>query len=63
METLPRLEAYAGLPRRPDDANWVAFRLAELLLKPSGRQVLLEQDDPLRRLELVARQVEALRRD
>lgn len=56
-ETLPRLEAYQSIEMEPDDANWVAYRLAELLLRPSQRQSALEQDDPLRRLEQVARQV------
>ncbi len=57
---LPTLEPYRDLPQQPDDADWVAFRLAELLLKPSQRQVLLEQSDPLQRLAQVARQLEAL---
>ncbi|RMG33670.1 MAG: peptidase S16 [Gammaproteobacteria bacterium] len=63
LEALPRLEAYKGLEMAPDDANWVAYRLAELLLRPGQRQALLEQDDPLRRLEQVARQIRLQQRD
>lgn len=60
-EVLPTLEPYQGLPLQPDDADWVAYRLAELLLKPSQRQILLEQSDPQQRLAQVARQLDALR--
>lgn len=60
-EVLPTLAPYQGLPMQPDDADWVAYRLAELVLKPSQRQVLLEQPDPLLRLAQVARQLDALR--
>lgn len=48
--------AAARAPRsRYDDAAWVAFRLAELLpLESAERQQLLQQDDPLERLDRLA---------
>jgi Lon protease-like protein len=43
---------WAHLARKLGDASWVAGRLAELLpLNLEIKQVLLEEDDPLRRLE------------
>lgn len=42
------------LPHRFDDANWVGYRLAEILPIPAqARQRLLELDDPLARLEII----------
>ena len=41
-------------PRLLQDANWVAYRLAELLpLANSEKQVLLQTGDPLERLQLL----------
>lgn len=53
---LPELgEAYAQVAREFDDAAWVGHRLAELLpLELPSRQALLEMDDPLERLALIA---------
>jgi Lon protease-like protein len=43
---------WSHLERKPDDASWVVGRLTELLpLELAFKQSLLEEDDPLRRLE------------
>lgn len=55
-EVLDQLYAHAGddysaLPRRPEDASWVGYRLAEILSLPLvRRQYFLELEDPLLRL-------------
>jgi len=42
---------YGGLPKHPDDASWVGYRLAEVLSLPMvRRQYFLELEDPLLRL-------------
>ena len=42
------------LPTHLQDANWVGYRLAELLpLENKEKQVLLQIDDPLERLQLL----------
>jgi Lon protease-like protein len=53
---LPELgEVYAHVEPAFDDAAWVGHRLAELLpLEPPARQALLEMQDPLERLALLA---------
>lgn len=53
---LPELgELYASVERRFEDAAWVGHRLAELLpLATPDKQVLLEMDDPVARLEAIA---------
>ena len=44
-------DIYADLPKRPDDASWVGYRLAEVLSLPMlRRQYFLEMEDPLLRL-------------
>ena len=44
-------DVYADLPKRPDDASWVGYRLAEVLSLPLvRRQYFLELEDPLLRL-------------
>ncbi len=44
-------DVYADLPKRPDDASWVGYRLAEALSLPLvRRQYFLELEDPLLRL-------------
>jgi len=44
-------DIYAKLPRHPDDASWVGYRLAEILSLPLvRRQYYLELEDPLLRL-------------
>jgi Lon protease-like protein len=46
-------DQYPGhTPERLDDANWVGYRLSELLpLAAIEKQQLLEMNDPLRRLD------------
>lgn len=45
---------YETLPRRLDDAGWVANRFIEILpIRLDQKQALLEDNDPLARLELV----------
>jgi len=45
---------YSSLPRKLEDAGWVANRLAELLpLSPGHKQHCLELDDPLERLRFL----------
>lgn len=45
---------YETLPRRLDDAGWVANRFIEILpIRLKQKQALLEDSDPLARLELV----------
>lgn len=47
-------EPYAAMPRRLDDAGWVAARLTEILpLPPAHKQHCLELDDPLERLSFL----------
>lgn len=44
-------DVYADLPKHPDDASWVGYRLAEVLSLPLvRRQTFLELEDPLLRL-------------
>lgn len=44
-------ELYDNVPKRPDDASWVGYRLAEILSLPlTRRQYFLELEDPLLRL-------------
>jgi uncharacterized protein len=52
---LPQLgEVYTGIPMRLDDAAWVGHRLAEILPIPTTeKQLSLEMDDPLERLDLL----------
>jgi Lon protease-like protein len=48
-------EHYEFVEKKFDDASWVGCRLAELLpVDPSEKQVLLEIEDPMRRLEALA---------
>ncbi len=53
---LPQLgEVYTGIDMRLEDATWVGYRLAEILpLEPATKQMCLELDDPVRRLDLLA---------
>ncbi|MEN8171085.1 MAG: LON peptidase substrate-binding domain-containing protein [Pseudomonadota bacterium] len=45
---------YITLPKQYDDAGWVSARLVELLpLSYSHKQRLLQEEDPLRRLEVL----------
>ncbi len=55
-EVLPQLGApYADLQMRLDDAAWVGHRLAEILpIKLAEKQLYLELDDPIERLDLLA---------
>jgi Lon protease-like protein len=44
-------DVYETLPKHPDDASWVGYRLAEILSLPLvRRQYFLELEDPLLRL-------------
>jgi uncharacterized protein len=53
---LPQLgEVYTGMHMRLDDAAWVGHRLAEILPIPlTDKQVHLETDDPIQRLDRLA---------
>jgi Lon protease-like protein len=52
-------EHYEHVEKKYDDASWVGSRLAELLpVDPTEKQVLLEIEDPIRRLEALASAVE-----
>ncbi len=55
-DVLPKLPpAYAHIPRNFDDAEWVSYRLLELLpLTAEQRQQSLEDHDPEQRLEWLA---------
>ena len=55
-QVLPKLPpAYAHIPRNFEDAEWVSYRLLELLpLSSEQRQHSLENHDPLQRLEWLA---------
>jgi Lon protease-like protein len=55
-EVLPRLPpTYAHIPRNFEDAEWVSYRLLELLpLTAQQRQHSLEAHDPVQRLEWLA---------
>ena len=58
LETvLPQLgEVYTGIAMRLDDAAWVGHRLAEILpISTAEKQAYLEMDDPLERLDSLAR--------
>jgi Lon protease-like protein len=45
---------YGSLPRRYDDATWVGYRFAEILPMPlEQKQVWLECEDPMERLDAV----------
>jgi Lon protease-like protein len=53
---LPQLgEVYTGISMRLDDAAWVGHRLAEILPIPlPEKQIYLELDDPIARLDKLA---------
>ncbi len=53
---LPQLgEVYTDMPMRLDDAAWVGHRLAEILPIPlADKQICLEIDDPIQRLDKLA---------
>jgi len=51
---------HSRLPRHYDEAGWVGSRLAELLPIPlAQKQYLLQEDDPLERLERLRAMLEA----
>jgi Lon protease-like protein len=55
---------YGNVPRNPDDASWLGYRLAELLPLPiAQKQLYLEMDDPVGRLQQLAKDVSHLRSD
>jgi uncharacterized protein len=52
IEQIGRHYANNNVPRRPNDASWLSFRLAELLpLELLVKQKMLEVTDPLERLQ------------
>jgi Lon protease-like protein len=53
---LPQLgEVYEGMDMRLDDAAWVGHRLAEILPIPlADKQLCLELDDPIQRLDVLS---------
>ena len=54
-----RGDLYAHIERRPEEASWVGYRLAELLpLSQPSRQFCLELQDPLERLRLLSALIE-----
>jgi Lon protease-like protein len=58
---IDQVHQYSELPRRYADATWVSYRLAELL--PIGlekKQLILEMDDPIQRLEYLMHTLEGL---
>ena len=62
LETLLKAasDLYSNIERRPDDADWVSFRLAELLpLTLPSRQFCLELENPLERLRLLGALIKA----
>jgi uncharacterized protein len=52
---LPQLgEVYTGIAMRLDDAAWVGHRLSEILpIAGSEKQLSLEMDDPVKRLDML----------
>lgn len=60
-EVLPQLgEIYTDMPMQLDDAAWVGHRLAEILPLPlPNKQMCLELDDPLQRLDVLAPLIQA----
>lgn len=60
LDDLGRL--YESYERRYEDANWVGCRLAEILpIKPEDKQLCLELDDSLERLEVIRGLVRTVR--
>lgn len=60
LDDLGRL--YESLERRYDDAGWVAYRFAEILpITPEEKQLCLETDDPLERLQMVRKALHDVR--
>jgi Lon protease-like protein len=52
---------YASLPRHYADASWVSYRLLELLpIEMVQKQLFLEMDDPLMRLEELYQMLEGM---
>ena len=62
-EHLSEIAVYTRDAIRPNDANWLADRLCEILpLGLTDRQALLELDDPLVRLDLLCHLLPAMAR-
>jgi len=52
---------YESLPRRFADASWVSYRLIELLpIEMNQKQLFLEMDDPIARLEQLYNMLEGM---
>lgn len=66
VEVLERLlkgagKIYADLPQYFNDANWVSYRLVELLpIEMRQKQLFLEMDDPQERLEQLYQMLEGM---
>jgi Lon protease-like protein len=57
-------QLYGDIPRQPKNAGWLGYRLAELLpLSIAQKQLYLELEDPVARLQQLARDVSQLRSD
>jgi len=60
MEDLGGL--YESIDRHFEDAAWVGYRFAEILpVAPEDKQTCLEVDDPLQRLQIVRKFIDAVR--
>jgi hypothetical protein len=53
---------YESIDRRYEDAAWVGYRFAEILpVAPEDKQTCLEVDDPVQRLQIVRKFIDAVR--
>ncbi len=60
LDDLGRL--YETLEKKYDDAGWVGYRFAEILpISPEQKQICLEADDPVRRLEMMRSVLDTVR--
>ncbi len=60
LDDLGRL--YESLPRRYDDAGWLSYRFVEILpIDLEQKQICLEMNDPLERLQLVVELLESVK--
>lgn len=58
---LEQVHQYAGIPPKYADATWVGFRLAELLpISLEKKQLLLEMDEPIQRLDYLLKILEGM---
>jgi hypothetical protein len=53
---------YGSIDRHYEDAAWVGYRFAEILpVTAQDKQACLEVDDPLQRLQIVRKFIDAVR--